>query len=76
MTFLRSRRTFADRFDMIQKAGELFLPDTPVTCDKDRTKVGVSIGGKGRMKSVSIFYKHAPKELTLDILSNPHVRIL
>lgn len=76
MSFLRTRRTFSQRFDAVQKAGQVFLPDTPENCDEARSKVGVSIGRGGRMTSVNVFYKKPPKELSLEFLMSPAARIV
>ncbi len=76
MTFLRTRRTFQQRFDAVQNAGQLFLQQAPAMCDDSRSKVGVSIGRGGRMHSVSVFYKKRPKELGIEFLSSPAARIL
>lgn len=76
MSYLRIHRTFEQRFDLTKRAGEIFLPDTPELCDRSRTKVGVSIGHNGRMKPVSIFYKNRPRELGLDFLASPAVKIV
>lgn len=76
MTFLRTRRPFQQRFEAVQRAGELFMPDTPQNCDEERSKVGVSIGRGGRMTSVTVFYKRPPKELGLDFLMSKSARIV
>lgn len=76
MTFLRTRRTFQQRFDAVKSAGQLFLQQAPDLCDDSRSKVGVSIGRGGRMRSVSVFYKKRPKELGIEFLSSSAARIV
>ena len=67
----RIRRTFDERFEAVKLFGELFREEPPELCDSSRTKIAVSIGRGGRMKPVTVHYKHRPKGLSLDFISSP-----
>ncbi|HET8685144.1 MAG TPA: hypothetical protein VFM18_00610 [Methanosarcina sp.] len=76
MTFLRTRRSFSERFESVKKAGIAFAPKAPTLYDDSRTQSGVTIGKGGRMKSVNVFYKKQPKELGLDFLTSPASKVV